>query len=398
MGFVDKYAIREMNETIVLEHIVNHGPLSRAAVANSTHLSKASVSEIVRKLTETNLVNEIGIGDSTTSGGRRPIMLQLNKHAGVSLSFDIGYNYIATMLNYLDGELISEQVIDDIEIDRETIIDRIENVVIKYQQSIPETSYGIVGITIAIHGVVSENSIVFTPYYDLAQLNICESLGDRLGIPIFIENEANLSAIAEQTFSSTYKNLISISVHSGIGAGIIIDGELYTGERGFSGEIGHKILFPDGKSCPCGNNGCLEQYCSEKAILEYFNHAAPITDTTVTELKKAYLEKDPTVVKLIDTAAKYLAIGINNVTTDFSPGAIYLKSRLTREIPDFLDKIKNNLNSFINEEVELHNSALGDQATLLGASVVNIRNFLRIKSMQVQRPAIITSNSLIRVE
>ncbi|WP_404331643.1 ROK family protein [Mesobacillus maritimus] len=385
MVFVDKYAIREMNETIVLEHIVNEGPLSRAAVANRTHLSKASVSEIVRKLTETNLVHEIGIGDSTTSGGRRPIMLELNKHAGVSLSFDIGYNYIATMLNYLDGEIITEQIIEDIEIDRETLIDKIENVVMDYQQMIPETSYGIVGITIAIHGVVFDNSIVFTPYYDLAKLNICETLSERLGIPIYIENEANLSAIAEQTYSSNYKNLVSISIHSGIGAGIIIDGALYTGERGFSGEIGHKILFPDGKPCPCGNHGCLEQYCSEKAILEFFNDIHQSTETTIAQLKSAYMAKNPAVIELIDKAAKYLAIGINNVTTAFSPGVIYLKSRLTREIPDFLDKINSNLNSFINEDVELHNSSLGDQATLLGASAVSIRNFLRIQSMRVQR-------------
>ncbi|MGM0901897.1 MAG: ROK family protein [Bacillota bacterium] len=384
MVIVDKYAIREMNETIVLEHIVNEGPLSRAAVANRTHLSKASVSEIVRKLTETNFVHEIGIGDSTTSGGRRPIMLELNKHAGVSLSFDIGYNYIATMLNYLDGEIITKQIIEDIEIDRETLIDKIENVVIDYQQMIPETSYGIVGITIAIHGVVFDNSIVFTPYYDLAKLNICETLRERLGVPMYIENEANLSAIAEQTYSSNYKNLVSISIHSGIGAGIIIDGALYTGERGFSGEIGHKILFPDGKSCPCGNHGCLEQYCSEKAILEFFNDIHQSTETTIAQLKSAYIAKDPAVIELIDKAAKYLAIGINNVTTVFSPGVIYLKSRLTREIPDFLDKINSNLNSFINEDVELHNSSLGDQATLLGASAVSIRNFLRIQSMRVQ--------------
>ncbi|MBY0099332.1 ROK family transcriptional regulator [Mesobacillus maritimus] len=384
MVFVDKYAIREMNETIVLEHIVNQGPLSRAAVANNTHLSKASVSEIVRKLTETNLVHEIGIGDSTTSGGRRPIMLELNKHAGVSLSFDIGYNYIATMLTYLDGEIITEQIIED-KINRETLIDKIENVVIDYQQMIPKTSYGIVGITIAIHGVVYDNSIVFTPYYDLAKLNICEVLGNRLGIPIFIENEANLSAIAEQTYSSNYKNLVSISIHSGIGAGIIIDGELYTGERGFSGEIGHKILFPDGKPCPCGNRGCLEQYCSEKSILEFFTEGNQPTETTIAQLKSAYLTKDPKVTELIDRAAKYLAIGINNVTTAFSPGVIFLKSRLTREIPDFLEKINSNLNSFINEDVELRNSTLGDQATLLGASAVSIRNFLRIKSMKIQR-------------
>jgi predicted NBD/HSP70 family sugar kinase len=384
MVFVDKYAIREMNETVVLEQIVNEGPLSRAAVANRTHLSKASVSEIVRKLTETSLVHEIGIGDSTTSGGRRPIMLELNKHAGVSLSFDIGYNYIASMLNYLDGEIIVEQMIEDIEINRETVIDKIENVVMEYHKIIPDTSYGIVGITIAIHGVVFNNSIVFTPYYDLANLNISETLSDRLGIPIFIENEANLSAIAEQTYSSNYKNLVSISIHSGIGAGIIIDGELYTGERGFSGEIGHKILIPDGKLCPCGNSGCLEQYCSEKAILEFFGGDQP-SEATIAQLKSAYLAKDPAVIELIDKAAKYLAIGINNVTTAFSPGVIYLNSRLTREIPDFLEKINSNLTSFINEDVELHNSILGDQAILLGASAVSIRNFLRIKSMRVQR-------------
>jgi len=385
MVLVDKYAIRELNETIVLEHIINHGSLSRAEIASRTGLNKATVSEIVKKLIESELVNEIGIGESTTSGGRRPILLELNKNAGFALSFDIGHNYIATMLHFLNGEIMSEHIIRDTEISKDNILSKIESVVFGYQQNLPQTRYGIIGITIAVHGVVYNNEIVFTTYYDLEGLNIAEKLNERLGIPIFLENEANLSAIAENTYTSNdkeYKNLISISIHSGIGAGIILDGELYTGENGYSGEIGHKILFPDGKPCPCGNRGCLEQYCSEKAILESFSGQKQLTYHTITQLSISYRNQEHTAIELIDHAAKYLAIGINNVTTAFSPGVIYLNSRITREVPDFIEKIKGNLTSFLNDDVELLNSKLGDKAILLGASVVSIRNFLRIKSLK----------------
>src|SRR5699024_1484786 len=106
--------------------------------------------------------------------------------------------------------------------------------------------------------------------YDLDQIDLAFELQQALDMPVYVENEANLTALAETSFSTNKLNLVSVSIHSGIGAGIIINGELYHGRNGHSGEVGHMILYPHGVACPCGNKGCLEQYCSEKAILQQY--------------------------------------------------------------------------------------------------------------------------------
>ena len=113
-----------------------------------------------------------------------------------------------------------------------------------------DSPYGLAGITLGIHGVTIENQVLFAPYYNLDGANLAEGLEQHFGVPVYMENEANLSAIGEKTFQYDYNNIANISVHSGIGLGIIIDGQLYTGYNGRAGEFGHTIVEIDGRECP----------------------------------------------------------------------------------------------------------------------------------------------------
>ena len=139
------------------------------------------------------------------------------------------------------------------------------------------TPYGIVGIAVGISGVVNNNRILFTPYYPLPQPDLGQILEDIFHLPVIVENESNFSVLGESAFHFGYKNMIHINVHDGIGMGILIGEHLYKGHDGYAGEFGHTILFPDGKPCPCGNCGCLEQYASEKDQDIGIGKAAPKT-------------------------------------------------------------------------------------------------------------------------
>src|SRR5699024_1178787 len=99
------------------------------------------------------------------------------------------------------------------------------------------------------------NKILFTPYYDLSGIDLVKQLKDKLDIPIYLENEANLAAMAESSLNNLHKDIVNFSIHTGIGAGVIIDGKLYRGFEGRGGEIGHTTLYPGGLQCPCGNKG-----------------------------------------------------------------------------------------------------------------------------------------------
>ena len=377
----DKYTIREQNEAIVLTNIINNSEISRSAVSKSTGLNKASISEIVKKLMNDQLINETGIGNASSAGGRKPIMLQLNKLAGVSLGIDLGYDYVSSMLTYLNGEIVKEKIITGTLITKENAIDIIKDIIESYTNLATELPYKIIGVTVAIHGIVFENNILFTPYYNLDKIDLFKELSNIIDIPIHLENEANLTALAESTFSSKKNNLVSVSIHSGIGAGIVMNGSLYCGLNGRSGEIGHMTLYPHGLDCPCGNHGCFEQYCSEKSIVNQFRFLKNDPSLSINDLVFSFEQNDEQSLALINTFIGNLSIGINNLIATYGPEIIYINSSLTRKIPGILPTVNNRLVTSFNKNTPLYESQLGTKASLFGATALSIKKFLRVEHL-----------------
>ena len=133
-----------------------------------------------------------------------------------------------------------------------------------------------------------------------------------------LENESNLAAIGEFSNSiETLNNTVVINIHSGIGSGIIVNGELYTGLEGSAGEIGHMIIVPNGKKCPCGNCGCFEQYCSMPALLDEFNSISDIKAPTIKHFADLYKAKNKYAIATISKNIELMSIGINNISNFF---------------------------------------------------------------------------------
>ncbi|MDG5788779.1 ROK family protein [Evansella sp. AB-P1] len=370
---VDKYSIRELNESNVLAIIIQHKIISRADISKVSELNKATISSIVSTLTEKKLIKEVGIGIS--QGGRRPVMYCFNEKAGLSLSIDIGSDYLSSILTYLDGTIVIHKEVLHEKINQKDIFEKLCLLIDEYFEISPKTPYGIVGITLGIHGIVYENNIIFTPNYHLAGMNISDYLQNRYKVPITLENEANLSVLGEWYFSTYLSNLVSISISSGIGAGIIIDNSLYKGVKGYSGEIGHTIVVPNGRKCPCGNLGCIERYASEHVLLmEYGSNKGE--DVSFEDFKKNYLAGETTSKEIIDSFVYYISLGLNNVIKLFSPEVIIINSKFTNELDGIIEKIKDNLSTPVNRNTTIKASELREQATLLGGAYININNFL----------------------
>lgn len=376
----DRYTLRENNEQLVLTTLIEEKSISRAQISKLTGLNKASVSDIANKLIENQLIHEVGSGKSTTSGGRKPILLQLNKNAGLTLTIDLGYDYVSYLVTYLNGEVLKKET-RSITVDRSNCVKLIQTIYREQSKEAADSPYGIISLSIAIHGIVSDDQIIFTPYYDLDEIDFFKVLSDLIPVPVHIENEANLSALAEKTFSTTVSNLVSISVHSGVGAGIIVNDELYHGRDGRSGEIGHTILYPHGKHCPCGNQGCLEQYSSQKALLSSFQEAKKDDQLTLYDLITAYSAGDEIASELIQNFALYLSIGINNVIASYGPEKVYLHSTLVTEIPELLSLIKQNILSSFSVPVPIESSTLEGSGILLGGAALNIQEFFHLSSL-----------------
>lgn len=381
---VDKHTIRRTNQSMILENIICNQPISRATLSKVTNLNKATVSQITKELLDEGLILEIGEGNSTSAGGRKPTMLKLNGEAGVSISIDLGANYIAIALFYVNGQMIFEHITRDIEIKKENAVFYILEAVKLVDLNQVTTRYGLTGIGIAIHGIVENERIIFTSYYDLDKMDLIESLKPYFDCPIYIENEAKLSALAESTFTSTHRNLVCLSIHSGIGVGIINNGELYRGRNGMAGEIGHTILFPDGELCRCGNHGCLELYCSEATILSQYQKMIKKKELITADLfGNAYHKQEPIANQLAAKMAKYLAVALNNIVVSYSPEIIYINSPIIRRIPEIIDMIQQYLESSFSRGVLIRNSNLGSKAILHGACALCTRSFLKVKHIKL---------------
>lgn len=374
--------IREKNIHLVLSQIINHPEISRAEISKKTGLNKATVSEIVRNLIHNQYVIETGTGESSDVGGRKPILLKINKKAGISFSFDVRFDQISYMISYLNGEVVNQELIE-MNIDSTNIVSIIKNIVSNFESNIGQIPFGIIGIALAIHGITSNNQIMFTPYYDLSQIDLAKILQTELNIPVYLENEANLGALAEATFDKSHQNLITCSIHTGVGAGIMINKKLYHGYQGRSGEIGHTTLYPNGLQCPCGNKGCLEQYCSHNALLYFYRTAMQNQELTLQDLINDFKKSEDTAVAILKEFAKNLSIGMINLMGTYGPEIIYINSQIIRELPILLKWIQDHLSQTIYKNIPIEKSKISKNASLYGATVMNIQNFFKIDSLQL---------------
>lgn len=376
-----KELIRDINNNLVLETIIQKSPISRAALSKELGLTKATISTIVQDLIDRNLVIEIG--SDNTELGRKPILLTFNKQAGLALCIDIQLETCTAVLSNLQADTLNIDSFDSPK-DPNDLPDVLCSYVKNILVHLPETIYGLVGITLSIHGVTYEKEIKFVPYYNLAGISLSEQLETKFHIPVYIENEANLSAIGENTFVYDHADLASVSVHTGIGLGLIMGNRLVKGYKGYTGEVGHTIVNVDGRPCPCGNHGCLEQYVSEKVLMNEFASKKGKDYISFDNFISYYVKGDEDAKEIIHTFIKYMSVGLNNILNSFNPEIVVINSNFTSKIPELTDYIIDSLASQMNNFGSIKASSLEGKASMLGGLCVAIRSFLGINYLRLQ--------------
>lgn len=157
-------------------------------------------------------------------------MLTFNGKAALTLSLDVAPNYIEGLIAYIDGNVLYESEIRGINVSSGNVLAYITEMVEKLTQHAVETPHGITGVCVAIHGLVNQEKVIFTPNYAL-QSDLKAQLEEIFPFYVYLENEANLAALGEYTFGSISDSVVSLSIHTGIGAGIVENGKLRTGKK-----------------------------------------------------------------------------------------------------------------------------------------------------------------------
>jgi len=386
----NQHVVKKGNKSLVLDTIKNKSPISRATIATETGLNKGTVSSLVSDLIDDHLIYESGPGES--SGGRRPVMLLFNEAAGYSIGIDIGVNYLLGILTDLNGNIQQEKVISFNNLSYEEIEQKLFETIDHLSNSAPESPYGIIGIGVGVPGTVDKNgNILLAPNLDWKNINLKAVLESKYNLPAVIENEANAGAYGEKKFGvgKDFTNIIYVSAGIGIGVGLILNGSLYKGNNGFSGELGHMTIEVDGTKCRCGNEGCWELYASEQALInkaEQLDIPLPANgEFALNNLLMLAENGNEEAITLFNQIGDYLGVGINNIINIFNPQQVIIGNRIATSQKWIEKSLHERLNQalwFQKSDLQINFSELSTLSTALGITAFSVENFLHTNIQQ----------------
>lgn len=375
----NQHIVKRENKALVLERIQEKAPISRASIAQETGLNKGTVSSLVSELLNEELIYEAGIGKS--SGGRRPVMLLLNETAGFTISIDLGVKSVLGVLTDLKGNIKAEKRVHFQDEAVNEVLSLLFSLIDDLKKQVPESAYGIVGIGVGVPGVITtKGEILLAPNLGWKNVPLKQILQDHYDVPIVVENEANAGAYGEKVYGigQMTNEIVYISASIGIGVGLILDGKLYKGLRGFSGELGHMTIEKDGKRCRCGNQGCWELYASQKVLMEQAKKLG-YQEVSLDQLLKAADNGDAGVIQLFERLGDYLGIGITNIIHIFNPGQVIIGNALQQAekyiMPAIENRIEKNAIGFNKNDVQINTAKLQKYSTAMGIAAFNTEHF-----------------------
>jgi Transcriptional regulator/sugar kinase len=257
--------VRNINTLKILKTLLQNEPISRIDISKMTDLSPTTVTSIIEKLIKNSWLHEADEGIS--NGGRKPIMLRINRNSRFILGVQITNKFVKGAIFNLEPKEVF-RVEKKVARLGKAILDVLYEVVDGLMEYVKSGQLDVLALCISVPGAVNVKSgvLVYTTDLELENVRLKEILGKRYGIEVYVQNDANLEALAEKTYGIAKNENMMIYIKDLGGAGIIINGEIYLGFNGVAGELGHISIERNGERCKCGNYGCLYQYVSAMAI------------------------------------------------------------------------------------------------------------------------------------
>jgi predicted NBD/HSP70 family sugar kinase len=279
--------VRATNLAVVLRFVREHAPCSRADIAASTGLNKATVSSLVADLIDRRMVRETGLTENRV--GRPATMLVLDGSPYAAVGIEVNVDYLTAVSVDLSGRrLLSwRRSFAGAGASPGQAVAAVAALARRVLSRMRKEERQVLGLAVAVPGLVDGHGRVrVAPNLGWRDVDLCGDLTKALrdpGFPVQVENDANLGALAEHRFGAFggAGDLVYITGEIGVGAGVILDGRLRRGGRGYTGEIGHIQIDPRGPECRCGRTGCLEAVAGIGAVLARVAPGVPLTPADV---------------------------------------------------------------------------------------------------------------------
>ncbi|MEU1804695.1 ROK family transcriptional regulator [Streptomyces sp. NPDC019937] len=348
------------------------GSLTQAEIARSTGLSAATVSNIVRELKDGGTVEVT----PTSAGGRRARSVSLSGDAGIVVGVDFGHTHLRVAVGNLAHQVLAEEA-EPLDVDASSAqgLDRAEQLVSRLIAGTGLSQDKVVGVGLGVPAPIDVEtgtlgSTAILPGW--AGTNPRDDLAQRLGVPVHVDNDANLGALGELVWGSGrgVADLAYIKVADGVGAGLVISGQIYRGPGGTAGEIGHITLDESGPVCRCGNRGCLETFAAARYILPLLrsSHGADLTIERMVQLAR---DGDPGCRRVIADVGRHIGSGVANLCNLINPSRMVLGGHLAEAGELVLGPIRESVARYAipsaARQLAVMPGALGGRAEVLGA-------------------------------
>ena len=381
-------SLRRLNRRRVINALREHGMISRADIARRTGLSRSTVSSLVSELQSDGLVVEreepgaahgderSGDGPSTRGrSGRPPILLSFDATAGAALGIDFGHSHVRVAVSDLSSNILAERAapLDTDHAARQGLDVALELIDGALADAGVERSRVIgagLGLPGPVDGAVGRigSSAILPGWVGVAA---GEEMRRRLDVPVSVDNDANLGALAELTHGAGRgaTDLVYLKISSGIGAGLILGGRLYRGAGGVAGELGHVLVDPEGPVCRCGNRGCLETAASTGALLDMLRRSHG--ELTVGEMLALAHDGDLGCRRVIADAGRVVGSAAAGVFNLLNPQLLVVGGDLAEAGDLLLDGVRGSLRlaalPAAADAADVVPGVLGERAQVLGA-------------------------------
>ncbi len=382
---VDASTMRARNSNMLLNLIWHEHQISRADLARRTGMSPSTVSAIVGDLTSSGLVRDIGAGASR--GGRRPVLLGFCDDAYAIVGVEIGATHVSVALTNLRGKVIafreSRMAVRE---DPQGTLACVRALIDECLDAQRVSRRRVVGIGVAVPSPVRPDepgrmSELLMPGWRGVDLHA--ALSDAYGLPVFIDNDANLGAVAEQWWGagSRGEDLTYIKVGTGVGSGHIIRGSLYRGAGGTAGEIGHLAIDSSGPQCVCGLRGCLTTLIGSPALRERAReHWQLVEPPTIGDIVTRARRGDPGAREIVDDVGAHLGTAVAGLLNLLNPAVVVLGGEITSLGELLLEPLRASIRaralSTSVAETRILTSDLGVRAIAIGAATAVLEEAL----------------------
>jgi predicted NBD/HSP70 family sugar kinase len=363
---------RTFNQQLVLRALHDRSPLSRADLARLTGLTRTSVGDLVGTLLHDGLVEEVGRGRS--SGGRSPILLRVDPDGRHLIGLDLGEAQFRGAVVNLRGEILRSI---HLPVEGRTGDAALELVVHLVDALRADVHCPLLGIGIGAPGIIdtSTGTVRWSVNLDWAELRLGPLLEQRFGVPVVVANDSQAAALAELTFFRRPRptNLIVVRVGRGVGAGIILNGQLFQGDGHGAGEFGHVSMGSADAPCRCGRDGCLETSSSMHALVDAAGRLEPsIIDEA--GLVAAFLADVPGIRRIVLIAARELGVAVGWLIGVLNIRHVLLVGLVAEFGDDWLGEVRRNARSsvlpLLANDTQIEFGHVHDDVVVLGASAL----------------------------